>query len=306
MINKSGTGLVAFEDASVFIQQRAVRNWYDELMRQMVPVSFDFVQTPAPSEAAFFRNQGIEATTSFERNRKRVETSLIKLVRFVWSHYNLPRRRVVEYGSGATGYFDAVLRPREVQEWLQVETNPLAIAENRRRNPAAQVVEGTYYDIPYRDEELIVGLSSFDTASNLSAAIHQVAGALRPGGYFLHVQDVRPGVHFQREYLKKAGIPLPTKMFEAGKGNPIGYIINGQPSSSTDIFQDAMGAAIHEHHDLELLTNRYHTLVEFQPGDVRQEVYFLNLYLELGLPPNAPQRLRETTMIVTLAQKVDR
>ena len=40
----------------------------------------------------------------------------------------------MEYGSGATGYFDAALRPGSVQHWQQFEINPKAVAENRKRN----------------------------------------------------------------------------------------------------------------------------------------------------------------------------
>ena len=145
-------------------------------------------------ERAFFRQQPIEATTTFERNRKKVELSLVKLVSFLWDHYQLPCDSVIEYGSGATGYFYAVLKPKDVRNWLQVEINPNAIVENSRRNPTAQIVEGSYYDIGYTNVPMIAGLSSFDTASDMPRAINEVTQALMPGGFFyicrMFAQDI--------------------------------------------------------------------------------------------------------------------
>ena len=148
--------------------------------------------TFAGDEETFYRNQSLNATTIFEKNRNRARSSLRRLGAYLWEKYDLPRTDIAEYGSGATGYFDAVLRPGNVSHWQQYEINPRAVAENRRRNPKAIVEEGSYKKIEKRDLSMIIGLSAWDTTNDLPQAMQHVADALRDGGYFFHIQDVRP------------------------------------------------------------------------------------------------------------------
>ena len=157
---------VTYEGDVVTIETTSRFDLYQRII-DVTPTARGHSKIRHRDEQLFFRQRPIDDTTAFERNRKKVESSLIKLVSFIWDNYKLPREHVIEFGSGATGYFDAVLTPRDVRNWLQIEINPNAIVENKRRNPDAQVVEGSYYCIGYRDVLMITGLSSFDTASDM-------------------------------------------------------------------------------------------------------------------------------------------
>ena len=236
----------------------------------------------------------------FERNREKFRSSLQLLTAFLWEHFGLPTKDIVEYGSGATGYFDAVLRPEQVQPWLQVEINPAARAENKRRNPNANVVEGSYNHIEYRHVPMIVGLSSFDTADDMPHAIDQVVQALSPGGFFFHVQDVRPGVYCAASHVKRKTGSFADVFYEYDN-QVFGMEIAGVRRTLVNVFQEAIGEALHAQTSLEVLANDYVTLTE-SSVDAHHEIYFLNLHA--ASPGSLPvMRKRETTVLVTVARK---
>lgn len=286
---------VGYNGALVSIEPKPSFDLYQFLINRIQPAK-GLLISKHTDEAAFFKTQPIAATTAFEKNRGKVKDSLAKLVAFVWDNYCLPRDGIVEYGSGATGYFYAELRPRDVKNWLQVEINPNAIAENLRRNPTAQIVEGSYYSIPYTMVPMVTGLSSFDTASDMPRAIDQVVNALAPGGFFLQIQDVRPGIHCVTSHLQALG-KSPESSFELNE-KVIGFLVDGKPVTLVDIFKDAIGSAIANNPDMEIVTNDYHTLSERR--EVGHEVYFLNLHL---FDISSQAKRRDTTFLVTLAKK---
>jgi len=286
---------IEYKDALVSIEAKPAFDLYQLLINRVQPAK-GVVIPQHTDEVAFFKTQPIAATTEFERNRGRVNESLAKLVAFLWDHYSLPRDGIIEYGSGATGYFYAELRPKDVKNWLQVEINSNAIAENLRRNPTAQIVEGSYYNIPYTMVPMIAGLSSFDTASDMPRAIDQVVNALASGGFFLQIQDVRPGIHCVTSHLHALG-KFPESAFEIN-GTVMGFLVDGKPVTLVDIFKASIGTAICNNPNIELVTNHYHTLSEKR--EVGYEAYFLNLHL---FDPTSPAKRRDTTFLVTLARK---
>lgn len=290
---------IPYKDAVVTIEPKSRFDLYQRII-DVVPPSSEPIIRQATDEASFFRNQPIEATTAFERNRKKVEQSLVKLVAFLWDHYKLPRDGIVEYGSGATSYFYAVLRPKDVRNWLQVEINSNAIAENLRRNPAAQIIKGSYYNIPYREVPMITGLSSFDTASDVPRAIDQVSQALAEGGFFLHIQDVRPGLNCVTTHFQKTHGLVPEYVL-AHQGAVMGFMADVRRLTLVDIFREAIGDGIRNHPDLDLIVNDYHTLSERLSMPV-YESYFLNLHL-IDTKPLDTGGMRNTTILVTIAKK---
>jgi len=186
----------------LIVERRPIIDVYNILLPNLQPVVYKLIEDRAIIED-HHRSEPISCTMGFSRNRDKVRHSLQNLFEELWRKYNLSRDHAIEYGSGATGYYDAFLRPRDVQNWLQVEINPSAIAENKKRNPGANIAEGSYNYIQYRGVPLITGLSSLDTSENLYHVMDQVAEALAPCGYFLHVQDVRPGITTVLNYLNR-------------------------------------------------------------------------------------------------------
>src|SRR3989344_8621289 len=133
-----------YKGGEIYIEEHAGTDLFREHINSVPPHPITLARRMQGTEEDYFKREPIEATTAFERNRRRVEESLQKLVAFLWDHFNLPRDGIIEYGSGATGYYHAILKPQDVTNWLQVEINPKAIAENLRKNPKASVVEGSY------------------------------------------------------------------------------------------------------------------------------------------------------------------
>ena len=285
----------------VIIEEKAGLDIYQLAIDKAEPGQIDFLRLGEErvEEEDYFRSEPVEATQAFSRNRKRVEESLVRLVRSLWEHYDLPRDGIIEYGSGATGYFDAVLRPEDITNWLQAEVNPLAIMKNRGQNPDASIVEGSYYQMGYRNVPMITGLSSFDTAGDLPYAIEQVAQALQKEGYFLHIQDVRPADNCVAQYLKRAYGEVPKQAFTSDEFI-FGFPIGDKRLTTVDLFRDAIGEAITNHPGLELVTNSFHTLQE-RLEEQAIEYYFLNLYGRLEA--QMEEGKRTTTILVTLAKK---
>ena len=308
----------SYRGGEIRIEAKPGYDLLQELINSGPPQRGTFV-TFTGDEETFFRNQSLSATTIFERNRKKVEDSLKKIVAYLWERYNLPKEVIVEYGSGATGYFDAVLRPGSVPHWQQFDINPKAVAENRRRNPNAKVEEGSYKRIEKRDLSMILGLSAWDKTEDLHQAMQQVADSLKGGGYFLHIQDVRPGVGCVTSYLEKVVGYRPShgwtvQVQEKKKDTElIGLLVDGQRRTLPDIFKDAIEHGINSEPRLDLIVNAYLTYRELiwdfsELALFRDlhEAYFLNLYaVATSQDKKLPLyfRERETTILVTLAQK---
>tara|TARA_Y100000310_G_C20608180_1_gene776630 strand:- start:505 stop:1386 length:882 start_codon:yes stop_codon:yes gene_type:complete len=290
---------VEFQNGIMRIDELDISNFHDLLFRQLTPKT-TVLSKQSDDEESFYRAQSIGDTTSFERNRNRVRQSLKDVVRFIWEEYDLPREGIIEYGSGATGYFWAELKPEYVTDWLQVEINPNAIRENQRRNPRAPVIEGSYNDIPYRGVPMIVGLSSFDTTANLSLPIDQVASALKSGGYFLHIQDVRPGPWGVAQFAKRKYGEVPDEVLFLSDGSMVGFVIDGEKVPIVELFRQYLGEKVEQHPDLELTVNHYFSFEE-RLARPNTEFYCFNVYATA--PSRSPGR-RETTLITTLAKKV--
>ncbi len=287
--------------SGIYIGLGNVSDLYGLLIAEMEPARGTLTRL-AKDEEDFLRKQPVEATTIFEKNRKRVEGSLKRLVGFLWDYYNLPRSGIIEYGSGATGYYYASLKPDDATNWLQVEINPNAIAENQRRNPSASIVDGSSYDIKFREVPMITGLSSFDCLSDLPRAVGQVEQALSGKGYFFHIQDVRPGHECVTAYLRRSIGAIPDFAFADEMDNLFGFIIGGKRVTSVDIFKRAIGDAIAQNPGLDVILNDYITLCEPIPMPPNKppydEHYFLNAYVRL----NGTGR-RYTTVLATIARK---
>ena len=112
------------------------------------------------------------------------------------------------------------------------------------------------------------------------------------------MQDVRPGYHCVESHLKKVLGATPEEVFPS-HGIVMGYLVNGERMTLADIFRDAIGNAISQNPNLDLVVNHYHTLSERQSAPI-YEAYFLNLHL---LDNASPAARRETTVLVTLARK---
>ncbi len=250
------------------------------------------------------------ASLSFEKNRSQVREALQAMLARIFRDFDLPVSNGVDLGSGATGAMvEELLAPIiDKKSWIQVETNPAAVRENRRRYPSSIVVQGSYLRLEealhLRDMlDIVTGLSSFDATHFIDQAVDQARVALRKNGYFLHMQDVRPGLGVCFRELEAMGFRPPYKadMLQSNVGiqEPLVYTLpDGRKMSVGELFRRNLGRAIERNPGMELIFNKWVTARKKLPEGTPGRAYFQNVLL-LGFP--IP--LEEVSAVVTLARK---
>lgn len=113
---------------------------------------------------------------------------------------NEEQERIVEFGCGAYGILYNFMIPGEIRrKYTQFDINPWFLDQNKNfslvnflRFPDLRV--GNIYDMPIEDEsvDVIIGLSSWDSIAGPEKTIPEIERCLRPGGYFIHFQDIIP------------------------------------------------------------------------------------------------------------------
>ena len=104
-----------------------------------------------------------------------------------------------EFGSGAYGVFHNYFLPNKNGNWTQFDINPGYVEHNRKRSKGLfrkppNIEVGNIYKMPLEDSSVdaIAGLSAWDSIYFYEKAIGEVKRCLRPGGRFLHCQDLHP------------------------------------------------------------------------------------------------------------------
>lgn len=250
------------------------------------------------------------ASLAFEKNRSQVRAALQAILAKVFLEYGIPRRNGADLGSGATGAMvEELLAPHiDKDTWIQVDTNPQAVRENRRRHPGSTIMQGSYLRIRetlHLDNTLDIatGLSSFDSTQFIEHAVGQVAIALRSGGYFLHMQDVRPGLLAGFREMAAMGFQPPYRVdmirSNVGIEEPIVYYLpDGRKMSVIELFRRNLGRAIERNADMELLMNHWITARRTLPSETPGRAYFQNILLS-----GFPTPVEEVSAVVTLARK---
>ncbi len=303
-----------YKEGIMKLEQRPTIDLVSLLLPTMPTMDFKVRGIPTIMDEETAMRKVSPSSNEFGNFRENYRGLLANILGFIWDKFNLPRERVIEYGSGPVGYYWSNLRPSGIEDWLQVELNPQSVALNRKNNPKAKIREGSFYDIGFRDVPLITGLSSLDCVANIPQAVSQIAGALQNGtgisrgGYILHIQDVNPGPSGFFNYLISEGITRPKTIVSShqmvdGKGLPHFYAFKFGSSviTSIDLFRVALGSAISRDTRLNLLLNDYLTYSVPIKENFR-EVNFFGLRGALG--PEQYGR-RDVTTLVTLAQRIN-
>lgn len=247
------------------------------------------------------------ASGEFERTRAQVRDALRAIIGSVITAFNIPcRQGGIDIGSGATGEMVNQLLKPYIQgaesSWAQVEINPKAVAMNRKRNPLATVIEGSYFqlanDLRLQNTNMIAGLSCLDATYFLPQVIASVRNSLRENGYLLHIQDVRPGDGVGFRYMQRHGYQLPYKALMLPNGNPLLYPVqNGMAISVGEMLREELGDAITNTPDMELLYNGWVEAHRAPPHNIAR-LYYLNTLL--GVAPPAEESI---SAIITVARK---
>jgi SAM-dependent methyltransferase len=297
--------------------------------RKLSPAIFPLVVNPFSSfanEEKYIAGQNIQiASGTFEQARFYGREGLRAILRWVFNEYSLPKTGL-DVGSGMTGEAVNQLFPlteREIVQWLQIDANPEAVEENRQRGANAQIASYLNLERDIRGESfhLITGLSSLDATWFVERAISQIREHLSQGGFFLHIQDVIPGIHTGSRVLSKMGIP--SKDFRVQDEEMHGYIVEianttteGQVpityavpnilppqtqnfTTSAELLNFDLGHILQEQHFKVLLSGCMTAVRSVYPEEEMGTAYFLN-----GVLGGSNIQKRQSSAFITLAQKI--
>lgn len=268
----------------------------------------EFTSVSAEGEERYIAGLSAEASSlCFDRTRQKVKPALQAIGAWAARTYGLSRDNGCDFGCGATGFMVEELLAGVVNKaaWTQVDLNPQALAENKRRHPVSNIRKGSYLRIKETlgfDGSLdsATGLSSLDATQRVPQAVSEIKKALKPGGVFLHIQDVRPGHGTGPRELMASGL-RPPFFFQSVNGvngsDAIAYEMNGKRVSTVELFRRNLQRAIEEDPDMELLGNNWVSALWQRPGEV-QSLYSLNVHLESPYFRNS-----EASAVVTAARR---
>jgi SAM-dependent methyltransferase len=249
----------------------------------------------------------------FEKNRIPVRDSLRAIISFIIDKFAVPTDNGLDLGSGATGEMVEQLLPLDElsrKEWIQLDVNPSSIVVNKKRHPDSRIVQGSYLDL-LRGQNLdgimnvITGLSSFDATNFVPKAVEEVRYALREGGYFLHVQDVRPGMVSIIHQLQAMGRNTPYKALVLPDSHNSNEFLAFETDegflSVSELFRRYLGSVIEADEGMELLFNDWITArTRVKANERMSRLYFMNILL--GVSPKFFSE-HVTSAVVTLARK---
>lgn len=274
--------------------------------RQVVPQVLD---TGVEAEERYLANLPVQnASGSFDRTRQQVKGALIAIGDWALQEYAISRSNGCDFGSGATGFMVEELLAGKIDKptWTQVDVHPGAVAANKSAHPASVIRVGSYLRVKETlgfdgNLDTATGLSSLDATQNVARAVEEIRSALKPGGIFLHIQDVRPGTGTGFREMAEMGVRPPFTTYElngSGVLSPIlSYEINGgQTLNVGELFRRNLGRAIIQNPGMELLGNDWvtaHRILSSTPG----RLYFMNILLQ-GMVPS-----EEASAVVTVARR---
>lgn len=195
---------------------------------------------------------------------------------------------------------------------IQVELNPGAVAMNRAAHPDARIVKGSYLHLTEVDGitreslDLVTGLSTLDATYFPRRAIEQILEVLKPGGHFLHFQDVRPGQGviaqelFEQGFVRKGEqVTALVEPKDRTAHDIRGYEIARTIYSVVELFRMRMDRVLRQIRGAEVLLNDW---VRARKRETKKSlIYHGNYYIEAL---QAGVQFTEASGIVTLVKKV--
>lgn len=233
------------------------------------------------------------------------------LVRDAFRRHNIPKKKGLDIGSGATGYMVSTLLPPEAQSnWVQMELSPKAVAMNREANPGKRVFAGSYLQLADQGITnllpVITGLSSLDATGHIDHAVEQIRQALKMDGLLLHVQDTRPGVTIVHQELKHSGVPAPyiNAFIDDPAAQPNQAVAYGTVKDAVDVielFRRRLGRAIEQNGGFRLEENAWMTAIG--DGTNPKMNRHSELGIMLGLETNEPP-INTASAVITVARRI--
>lgn len=273
----------------------------------IVPDTFEFYYVPPTiedEEQGISSQDIVRASSHFEQNRSQVRDALRAIVGWVFDEFHLPRSNVVDFGSGATGEMMHQLLRGKVDpiSCAEIELNFNAVEENKRRHPQAAIHQGSYHNVQalglQSNLEMVTGLSSLDATQFIAHAVEQMSSAIKPGGWFFHAQDVRPGAGTGHREMQFMGIeqPYDVEVF-ASTDTVLTYKTPEGMLSVGELFRRNLERAVKADPTLELVMSDWVVAKRRLSLKELGRVYYLNALLTVSVP------VEEASMVITLARK---
>jgi len=253
-------------------------------------------------------------TQKFERTRSKVTEALQAIPGMLFKEFNLPRTNGLDIGCGATGFMKHTLLSKEIKAhgWTEIDANPQAVRANQLLHPQANILQGSYQHLDRLNLEgkldMITGLSTLDATAFQDEAMRQIGRALKPGGWFLHIQDVRPGMSPCLQALEARNLDRPFPMVADRQSEDVlSFEVNGRQVSVVELFRERIRRAVLRTLSLTPVLNHWvrsskgipHGSTDCRHPDASR-TYYMNMLLEHTYHPHP---VEEAFAVVTLAQK---
>ncbi len=245
------------------------------------------------------------ASLAFERNRLKVIKELRAIVRGIMKEYELPINNGIDIGSGGTGAMVGELLPT-IRHWTEMDINPAAVRENKRRHPRSRIVCGSYFRLqelaPPKSVDIVTGLSSLDNTNFLPLAVDSIWSVLKPGGFLFHVQDVRPGNWTTVRWVRQKGYIAPHSTDVTLDGGIYGlHDPQEKYISAAELLRRELGEVIGKRDDADLVLNAWTTARISTHRESWGGIYYQNV--AISGTPNTPLPETIATAVVTIARK---
>jgi len=150
---------------------------------------------------------------------------------------------------------------------------------------------------------VITALSSLDATQFPALAIQRIQEMLMPGGHFVHIQDVRPGLGVNFRELNHMGHKAPFRAYGTANGDPFVFIAGLGAYSVGELFRRNIGRAVHEAAGMDLLFNRWVTATRDIEGPISR-IYYLNALIQSAIHETLDMpAFEEASAVVTVARK---
>ena len=148
---------------------------------------------PIEKEINFAKNNSLEKQKEWVPLRLATPEATKEIVRETF-----PEGHGAEFGCGAYGWFYNYLLPKGI-DLIQFDINPEAVKNNRNHTKkifgkTPKIAVGNIYDMPIKNSSLdfIVGFNSWDSIYSFEKSVEETRRCLRPGGFFVHYQNLQP------------------------------------------------------------------------------------------------------------------
>lgn len=219
-------------------------------------------------EADMICRQGLDSSARFEIPRSFCADEVQALAMYVRDKLGVPKVNGLDLGSGATGWM--VHRLLTDTAFVgEVELNPNAVKELKRRYPGANVIHESYLelrDLGIPENDVITGLSSLDATCFLGKAILEIRNQLKGGGYLFHVQDTMSGSQIPIQWMMNNGYGLHIEVLSSRRGFQTYFRVGNEWISNMELFRRHMGQMVNRTTGMELIFNDWVVAESLSPG----------------------------------------